>query len=57
MSLAKCPNCTRYIAIGTRHVRLPGGWCEIIDQPKTVKSVVVNRSRRSTGSSSRREHN
>jgi hypothetical protein len=45
MNLPKCPNCTRYIAEGTKHLKMPRGWCEVIYQPKRVKSEVVNPKR------------
>lgn len=43
MNLPKCPNCTRYVDKGSKHIKLPGGWCQIIDQPKLVKSRVIKR--------------
>jgi hypothetical protein len=42
MNLPKCPNCTRYLDRGTKHIQIPNGLCEIIYQPKRVKAVVAN---------------
>jgi hypothetical protein len=39
MSFAKCPNCTRTILDGYKHIPMPNGWCEVIARPKFVKSV------------------
>jgi hypothetical protein len=42
MNRPKCPNCTRYIEKGHKHIKMSGGWCQVIDQPKVVKSKVIN---------------
>ena len=36
----KCDNCKRKVWVGTRHFKMPNGWCEIIYTPKKVKATV-----------------
>lgn len=38
-----CTNCANVVFLGTKHIRMPGGWCEIIHQPRLVKATVIHK--------------
>lgn len=56
MNLPTCPNCSRYVDQGTKHLHLPGGWCEVIYQPKLVQSTVANPKKQARPSEKARRH-